>query len=264
MTLDDWLDACAEQPDDLTRQAFADWLEERGESDRAEFVRLQIELVRCKTRAWVKERRAQQLLKRHRLTWVGPLRELAPAEAWEFHRGLPERLVLHFHGLKEQDAARLAASPLLARVKELNLRKNQIGVPGARALAASPYAARLTTLVLGSNQIGPRGAGLLAASPHLSRLQELNLWNNEIGNAAAQALASSRSLDGLTRLDLEHNQITDQGAEALANSRNRGRWTQLNLEDNQISYSGRQALQRVFGKRVRLDGQRSIHGRWMV
>src|SRR4051794_31944198 len=41
------LAAVCEQPgDDLPRLAYADWLEENGEADRAEFIRGQIELLR--------------------------------------------------------------------------------------------------------------------------------------------------------------------------------------------------------------------------
>jgi uncharacterized protein (TIGR02996 family) len=36
MTEDEWLDACANEPeDDLRRFAFADWLDEKGDHDRA-------------------------------------------------------------------------------------------------------------------------------------------------------------------------------------------------------------------------------------
>ncbi len=64
MTLDEWLDACADNPDDdLTRRAFADWLEESGDADRAQFIRLKLELARHTDRAQAKARQVRALLK---------------------------------------------------------------------------------------------------------------------------------------------------------------------------------------------------------
>lgn len=54
--------AVCEQPDDDTvRLAFADWLEENGEPERAEFVRLQVELAKYpKQAAWLEQMPVEQ------------------------------------------------------------------------------------------------------------------------------------------------------------------------------------------------------------
>ena len=75
--------------DDTPRLVCVDWLEEHGEADRAEFIRLQIELAK-----WPEEegdphrekltKRAQALFDEHRWTWM---REL-PRWAQSHHDGV--------------------------------------------------------------------------------------------------------------------------------------------------------------------------------
>jgi uncharacterized protein (TIGR02996 family) len=83
----------AEPDDDAPRLVYADWLEENGQPERAEFIRVQIELASL-TRP---SPRRQRLLKRqgdllilYRAEWLVPLCD--SALPWQFHRGLVERL----------------------------------------------------------------------------------------------------------------------------------------------------------------------------
>src|SRR5262245_61763086 len=87
------LNACKDEPaDDGPRLILADWLEEHGESDRAEFIRLQLALARlpewASGRAELSAREAD-LLNRHRAAWSAPLRPFGIVpEALCFQRGL--------------------------------------------------------------------------------------------------------------------------------------------------------------------------------
>src|SRR6516165_7948006 len=89
MTHDDLLQALIEHPDDdIRRLVLADWLEEHGEPERAEFIRTQIELAKLpKTdkRRQVLEERETELLARNEQEWVKPLRDRVIS--WTFHRG---------------------------------------------------------------------------------------------------------------------------------------------------------------------------------
>jgi uncharacterized protein (TIGR02996 family) len=80
-----------ENPDaDAPRLVYADWLEERGKQERAEFIRVQCELAKLPEgdpRRARLEPRERRLLKKHKKEWSGPLRGLA--SSWEFHRGSP-------------------------------------------------------------------------------------------------------------------------------------------------------------------------------
>ncbi len=183
------------------------------------------------------------------------------------------------------DAARLAACPQLARVRNLafiyanlggdGLRAlaaspylselrclciydlaNPIGDEGIRALVESPYLTNLTHLELHDNHIGPEGVRALAASPRLPRLAYLELFQNEIGDEGAAALARSPHTAGLTHLYLACNGIGPAGARALAESRHLSRLTQLELYFQEIGAAGRTALERRFGKALAFDDDR--------
>src|SRR5947209_17245936 len=72
-----FLRAIDESPDDnLPRLIYADWLEEHGEPERAEFIRVQCELARLPrrdTRRTELERRERELLERHEDAWRADL-----------------------------------------------------------------------------------------------------------------------------------------------------------------------------------------------
>jgi uncharacterized protein (TIGR02996 family) len=91
-----FLRALLAQPDDDTlRLAMADWLDENDQPERAEFIRLQIELaagVEDRDRRRALELRQAELLKAHDREWVRPLLEALDGKeaedgGWSFDRG---------------------------------------------------------------------------------------------------------------------------------------------------------------------------------
>jgi uncharacterized protein (TIGR02996 family) len=89
MTRDELLHAVIENPDDdALRLVFADWLEEHSELERAEFIRVQIELaklLKVDDRRPELERRETELLARNESEWVEPIRHCVLS--WTFARG---------------------------------------------------------------------------------------------------------------------------------------------------------------------------------
>jgi uncharacterized protein (TIGR02996 family) len=86
---DAMLRAIIDAPDDDTpRLVYADLLEENGDADRAEFIRLQVEPARLAPdgdgRAKMEERE-HELLARHAVSWLGALHH--PLLHWRFDRG---------------------------------------------------------------------------------------------------------------------------------------------------------------------------------
>jgi uncharacterized protein (TIGR02996 family) len=69
--------------DDAPRLVYADWLDEHGQPERAEFIRVQCELARRESPA-LREREAE-LLATHHDAFAGPL--AAPHLRFRFHRG---------------------------------------------------------------------------------------------------------------------------------------------------------------------------------
>src|SRR5262249_23941598 len=84
-------DSVANIDDDTPRLAYADWLMENGQEERAEFIRAQIELERLPTDAPGRaelEDRADDLLARLEERWLAPV----PAQLlrWTWRRGFLE------------------------------------------------------------------------------------------------------------------------------------------------------------------------------
>lgn len=96
MTHDDFLQALIEHPDDdALRLVFADWFEEHGEPERAEFIRVQIELAKLPNadkRRPLLEKRQTDLLARNEEAWVRPIRDRVLS--WTFHRGFVAEVAL--------------------------------------------------------------------------------------------------------------------------------------------------------------------------
>jgi uncharacterized protein (TIGR02996 family) len=235
--------------EDAPRLVFADWLDEHGRPERAEFIRVQCELAGSKVedeRRRLLQARQEALLKAHGDTWKKEVHTWARQYA-RFRRGfIGDVRVTAAPWLKSAARLRAAAplerleianvearrsevlsSPHLAGLSELTL--DTIGADGAAILAASPHLARLKALRLTFGNIGPEGGSSLAGSPHLANLIELRLGCSLIRDEGVMALASSPHLTRLTILDLSNNNISAAGARALAESANFAGLTELNL-----------------------------------
>jgi uncharacterized protein (TIGR02996 family) len=274
------LQAILDDPeDDGLRLVYADWLEEHGEPERAEFIRVQIELARDPRRGDL-EARERALLKEHEEEWAGPLRP--PVGDWGFDRGMPNVAVtvpdflahaaalsqspsapllsVVDHAVGTEDVRALAACPFLARVTALNLagwythdpKESLVDDEQASLLASSPYVSGLRSLNLRCNALGDVGLRSLASSRSLSGLRELDLRANRFGNGGLLDLASSPLLPELTALDLGYNDgaVSDVGWRGLARSPYLARLRWLYVGGNILSDLSRQALIGRFGDRV--------------
>jgi uncharacterized protein (TIGR02996 family) len=258
-------DIIEHRDDDAPRLIYADWLEEQGERDRAEFIRAQCELAHLAGDAPRRpglKRRSEELLGQHAGEWLRPLPEWAVREPpqWrrgfvaavrakgeDFLRGAEELLRLcplegAFLTEAREHLPELLQRTHLANLTSLDLNMNEIEDEGAVALASSPHLANLTTLGLYGNRIGAEGAKALAGSPHLANLATLDLRGNDIGDEGAEALAGSRHLANLATLDLRGNGIGDEGAVALAESPYLDGLVTLDLSFNGIGAEGAVAL----------------------
>ena len=92
---DAFLQAICDRPDDDTpRLIFADWLDENGDPDRAEFIRVQCQLEHtpedADNRPYLEECSAA-LLEKHRDSWTAPLKSRDYC-VLGFRRGFPDRV----------------------------------------------------------------------------------------------------------------------------------------------------------------------------
>jgi uncharacterized protein (TIGR02996 family) len=261
--------AILESPDDdAPRLVFADWLDERGEADRAEFIRLQIRYAGLAPGD--PERRAlksvvEQIEHAHRVEWVNQLPQFEDVHWGTFDRGFvsavrfdnpdayfasarkvfaaaPVREV-RFHQFRWHDATRLAESPYLLRVRILDFNDgNHVANQGVEALMRSPQLASLTELKLARNSLGSAGVRAIAQSPYVRGLQRLELPRNDIWDDGLKYLATSPTLGGLEVLDLERTRAGDDGVMTLVRSKHVTRLTWLHLGGNIISDRGVVAL----------------------
>jgi len=226
-----------EQPEaDAPRLIFADWLDETGDSGRAEFIRVQIALAilppqdRRRLDLANAERR---LLGRHGEEWAKPYAGLATGPV--FRRGFVEEAKVTARQFLAQAPALFRAGPLR------HLHILDVG-SHLRALLHSPHLAKLTGLTIYAQHLGPALARALADSPHLEGLRRLAVARNEMGDLGVEHLVLAPGLPALEELDLSENEIGQVGARLLARCPRFGKLTALQLADNAIGPLGAETL----------------------
>ncbi len=264
-TRDAFLADILEHPeDDTPRLVFADWLEDNGEADRAEFIRVQIEaarLGRYEPRREALEQRIKALLDRYRKTWLQEVTAWARPGAWfergfvgkvecpagqllksaaELFRRAPVQAIVLKDASADQVVA-LAAAPFLARLTDISL--THISIQPVAALLASPHLGRLLGFSLTSySPLGPDLGRSLALSAALTRLARLSLPRADIGPEGARFLASSPNVEHLATLDLSINSLGNEGTTELFTAPRLGRLKELYLSFNSIGPAGVRAL----------------------
>jgi uncharacterized protein (TIGR02996 family) len=199
---------CENPDDDAPRLVYADWLDEHGDAERAEFIRLQIKLVArtASEEELIQDRqRCDELLRKHGWEWRGSQQLPLEVRVGEFHRGFVESIeferprsffrfapALHksnpiaqvtISNMEDQSLRRALDSDLLSNVRQLALTdyRSQGGAIW-RLLAEAPSLANLTTLTVSGRwnrrraygralDIDPESARLISESPHLRKLE---------------------------------------------------------------------------------------------
>jgi uncharacterized protein (TIGR02996 family) len=207
------LAALREEPDDgLARMAYADWLDDNGDPDRARFIRLQLAADRQPPRsseAAALSAQAEEVLAGCERDWLGE----GWAEVlvdWSFRSGLLDSVTLEPEVFLARGEELFAAHPVLREVRFVGEDGDAASGDSAEELAAAPAFARVRTLnAAGATpSAGPQWCRALARATHLSRLQELNLGNawrpaaTFVDFDSLQALCEAEHLRTLRKLDL--------------------------------------------------------------
>ena len=235
--------AVREQPrDDAIRLVFSDWLEENGQTERAEFIRFQIE---TEGQEWSRELLARaEVFRPLERIWEKEIAAL-PGVRWAgFERGFMDGVT--FDSVKaflRHAEAVFAASPVTSvDVKRITDRT-------VRDVLACPHLARLKRLDL-LGRLTDVGVGRVASCSTLADLETLCIWGGGFGDAAAEALARSPHLKGLRCLSFSGERIGDNGALALADSPNLAGLTDLVMGTRELS---RTVLRKLKKRFARLD-----------
>jgi uncharacterized protein (TIGR02996 family) len=262
---DDFLAAIIDRPDDdLPRLVFADFLEESGDGERAEFIRVQCELARLP--AGHPDRpalaaRGEELLKANRPRWVVPVSRMAQ----QFRRGFVEVVrttadlllvaaarLFRATPVRElrlqtadQHTAALARLPGLDRVEALDLSNHGFGTwPLLAPLLERAPLPSMRRLTLRNNQIWPEAVRALAGTPVTGRLEALNLSGNPLSDVGLEHLATGPAFAGLTELIARGDEqdfsdcVHAAGASALARSATLTKLRRLDLRGQYIGDAG--------------------------
>jgi uncharacterized protein (TIGR02996 family) len=264
--------------DDVPRLIYADWCEEQGDADRAEFIRAEVELAKMQPDEDTAPHDWEQpgyrpLAARAGALWDANVERWYPglgrfAEEISTRRGFPDHAALSVRRFVQHGEALFAVAP---SIEDIFLDKVGKNMPSLRVCPALEHVRRLTffetpfrareaeqlfaSVHLGNlrsfaipytdTQMGPRGAFALADSPSLTALEHLDLFNHAIFDEGAAALLRAKALVPLRELRLGNNGLTDATAFALARASRLDRLASLDLDRNHLTARGVEALCRA-------------------
>ena len=241
----DFFQAIAARPEeDAPRLIYADWLEEQGDMDRAEFIRVQCELAQvseAEPRRVGLEYRQNQLLQRHCTAWlaalpVQPFWRMRNGTYYEYQRGFLTALCVSTTEFLTHAQALFAAAPLLEHVRFKRLDRRLLA-----SLLQSPFLEHLTALDFSYERLEDAALETLTTAS-LENVTALYLTGNELGDDAARYVASAQGLHHLTLLDLAYNRVGNDGAQALIQADSLYGLQLLRLDRNPIDWEVRERL----------------------
>ena len=258
MNEDGFLQAIREDPDDeALRLIYADWLDEQGRAERAEFIRIQGRLAREQDPIddWAAladlRIREQELLGKETAAPRGRLAEVKGTV--QFRRGFVEHITLDVEVFPKRAAALGEMAPIrfvrfanppwswgsMSRRERLTQTLSQLReLRFLMGLDCSQQLRWLWPQSLRIHNVLP-----LLNSPHLTGLLRLDLSANGLKDEDLRELAQVAGLRRLTTLDLRDNAITLRGVEMLLQSPYLSHLRWLDLRGN--PHLARQPLEKL-------------------
>ena len=263
-----WSAIRANPDDDTPRLVYADWLQENGDEDRAEFIRVQCALA-ASPRTKAKERQAlevkeQRLHKLHREKWLEPFRKLFrsakkwhPTDLWftrfVFRRGFVSTEALGSAPLKLLTQSRDTLEPIAIETAVIPQSEYHINL--LKALARWCGATTITSLSFGNARDSDIES--IIAGKKLCRLRVLGLGLGTVSDVGVAALAAWPFAISLRDVSLRYNSITHKGACVLADSPYLTSIVRLNLSGNRIGPDGANRLRKRFGDKLVIERPRT-------
>ena len=216
--------------DDRPRLIYADWLDEHGQHERADFIRVQCALEALpEGDASGNSLREYEcsLLERHGREWATGVAE--HVSGYSFRRGVIEAITvtpdqfarigrnvyerfpvrrLRFIEMIDSDF-RFFRSSTLSYLAELDLTQCMIDEVASMMIGSARHLRALRLLDLGFTSIKARALAFLLNSPAVTRLRSLRLNENPTTDAASiRVISDSTQLTELISIDLSGNQST--------------------------------------------------------
>jgi uncharacterized protein (TIGR02996 family) len=279
-----FLEAIREQPDDdAPRLIYADWLEEHGQPERAEFIRVQCGKERVPSgspRYYEFLSREQALLVEHEKEWLGSLNDVLKYH--QFRRGFLDSIELepyeflrkeaelfHLGPIRELSLSKpypllpsVLASPLLDQVTSLSFTNDLFGSAVVNALCGSPRLKQLRGLNLSHNHLNMEAVAALCQAPFFAQLRYLDLSNNhDIGATAMEHLVGSGGTAHLRHLNVAFDNLGDAGLQVLTSARPfYRRLMYLDVSGNEVSAAGIRSLSHRKGNLLELYATNNLLG----
>jgi uncharacterized protein (TIGR02996 family) len=260
-----WRAVVADPHDDAPRLILADWLEERGQSERADFIRVQCRLAALDEDAPERsplERRERQLWLKHRSEWrawlPGRLRDFL------FRRGFvhPQNFSgKQFFGLTDEALAHaplwdvrltlrgpaavdcLAGAERLRHVAGLEIDDSGLGSGQLCEVLSAPGLVNVRGLGLRGGPYTPDHLRALTNSPLAARLTRLTILSApNIGREGAEVLAGSAAARNLEVLTLTNCGLGDAGLRTLLASPHLTGLRELRVPSNGLTAAAVRAL----------------------
>jgi uncharacterized protein (TIGR02996 family) len=267
----------ADPDEDMPRLACADWFEENGEPERAEFIRLQIERSRLPRRNLARHQpdtRESTLERLHRTRWLAPVVPHVPNTYLYFERGFPERAYCEFDQFLRWDERVWDVAPVTylmltdyyrhsgsyrdpaewqqvlhgvathsgwPHLRSFELHESGLWADDIVVLLSSGHLTGLHELRICYHSaftgFAPTLVGL--SMPHLVRLA---LMDGSMGVAGLRLLLGWPVLDQLEALAVGQSAFGDEGVELLAASPRLRNLRELDLLQSDITDRGATAL----------------------
>ena len=245
----------ANPDEDTPRLVYADWLDEHDQPIRAEFIRVQVEVVRVETQERIVLdqhidlfRRQHHLLENHRAELLGRLSVLPKETLFEFERGFVSEITLDWGPFHQHRAVIAAAVPLPRTIVQDTAARVRtmlgFGRPAttleddAYLVAAIGTIPERTFEERSLARIGPALESLPFHSFSWPRLTGLDVSGCRLGDENATALFRPDSFPILADLDLSANHLTDAAVSALLDSGLAPQLKRLVLGGNPINDEG--------------------------
>jgi len=237
----------ANPDDDLARLVYADWIEEHGRAERAEFIRLQIERDRqaatdphARGISW----REYELLRENEVDWRSEMPPLL-REGISYRRGFVYRLRCSIRALIETTREYRLIDP----IECLKVTVDSVD-PEWMAYHPPPLSLPLAELNIDCPlSVGPLLITALIRYGPFPRLHKLSIHDQNLGDEGVTNMRlMPTSFPLLRELDLSNCNIGDRGAEELGEYEWTDQLKLLRLTNNQFN-PGRVAwLRRRFGQ----------------
>jgi len=253
--------------DDVVRLIFADLLEEQGQPERAEFVRLQIRLAQVPTYTpefMTLRHRERELIVAHGLQWRQSLPPFSGISWGPFVRGFISSVearrwsdytlcaheLVNFEPVQHLEIRRLTVpfeevytSPLIEKLSGLDLSSIVLETTQVVDLMDCAGVSHLRDLVMGRDALDDRAGVALFGSPMGANLRRLKANGNRFTDISLRELRDG-TRPHLQYLDLSYNPINPSGVEHLAHGQRLDQLTMLHLCNCGVEDTGARVLAR--------------------